>query len=175
MSFALHNRNQSDLITSCHQVTILVSTVIRLPVGTLGDLYEPVNVQFAGIYPIVVLLLVNHERSLDKTIFVNSVAMHAEGMDQSGSEDSAAGRERRANMHVSSLVFQSTPSMMSRTRTANSSTMESGDTSPSMHMDAELEEKVLTSRVMTVLLRGSESESEVIEIKTVEAEHQVKE
>ena len=90
--------------------------------------------------------------------------MHAEGMDQSESEDSASGRERRVNLHVSSVVFQSNPSTMLRTRTTQSSTVESGDSSPPMHMDVELEEKALPSRAMTVVLH----DSNVNEIKRVE-------
>ncbi|KAI3620015.1 hypothetical protein WG66_009052 [Moniliophthora roreri] len=49
--------------------TVLVSSLIRLPFGTLGDIYTPVNIQVAGIYPIVVLLLVSQGKSLDRTVF----------------------------------------------------------------------------------------------------------
>ncbi|KAJ8096206.1 hypothetical protein PM082_000115 [Marasmius tenuissimus] len=49
--------------------TALVATVTRLPDGTLGNLYTPVNTQLAGMYPIVVLLLVSHEKTLESTMF----------------------------------------------------------------------------------------------------------
>ncbi|KAL0565311.1 hypothetical protein V5O48_016713 [Marasmius crinis-equi] len=55
-------------------ITALVSTVVRLPVGTVGDLYTPVNTQIAGMYPIVVLLLVNHGNTLENTVFIKSVS-----------------------------------------------------------------------------------------------------
>lgn len=92
-----------------------MSTVIRLPIGTLGDLYTPVNAQLAGIYPIVVLLLVNQDRSLDKTIFVNSVAMHASGMEQPSS-----GHHRRTDVQVpiSSVMFRSIRSDAERSHTS---------------------------------------------------------
>jgi len=45
-------------------------SLIRLPYGTLGDLYTPLNVQIAGAYPTIVLLLVSSQRSLtDATQF----------------------------------------------------------------------------------------------------------
>ncbi|KAI0258320.1 hypothetical protein BC834DRAFT_835840 [Gloeopeniophorella convolvens] len=49
--------------------TGLVCVLIRVPDGTLGDLYAPVNTQIAGIYPIIILLPVNQGHSLDKTVF----------------------------------------------------------------------------------------------------------
>jgi len=45
----------------------LASLVIHLPLGTLGDLFQPVTVQLAGMYPITVLLLVYRDRSLNHT------------------------------------------------------------------------------------------------------------
>jgi hypothetical protein len=44
-------------------LVLLASTLIRLPNGTLGDIYGPVNVQLASIYPVIVFLLVT--RSTD--------------------------------------------------------------------------------------------------------------
>ncbi|KIK53789.1 hypothetical protein GYMLUDRAFT_250113 [Collybiopsis luxurians FD-317 M1] len=46
----------------------LIFSVIPLKIGTVGDLYTPVNVQLAGIYPLVVLLLVTHNLTLDETV-----------------------------------------------------------------------------------------------------------
>ncbi|KAF5388894.1 hypothetical protein D9757_005038 [Collybiopsis confluens] len=51
-------------------LTLLIAAVIPVKAGTLGDLYAPVNVQFAGIYPIIVLLLITHDKSLDRTVRV---------------------------------------------------------------------------------------------------------
>ncbi|KAI3595882.1 hypothetical protein WG66_008851 [Moniliophthora roreri] len=60
---------ESGLFYCISGATVLVSSLIRLPFGTLGDIYTPVNIQIAGIYPIVVLLLVSQGKSLDQTIF----------------------------------------------------------------------------------------------------------
>ncbi|EJD54811.1 hypothetical protein AURDEDRAFT_119186 [Auricularia subglabra TFB-10046 SS5] len=46
------------------QVTVIVAMLIRLPSGTLGDIYIPVNVQLAGMYPTVVLLIVGMNTTL---------------------------------------------------------------------------------------------------------------
>lgn len=83
----------------------------------------PINVQLAGIYPIAVILLVHRERSLDRTIFVNSVAMHASGMDQSESRNSVAVQAgREGGVQMSSVIFQSHPSGVGRTRMTQAST-----------------------------------------------------
>ncbi|KAJ6489514.1 hypothetical protein C8R47DRAFT_959329, partial [Mycena vitilis] len=50
-------------------VIVVLSSVIRVPIGTLGDLYTPINVQFAGAYPCVVLLLVSSKKSLSESSF----------------------------------------------------------------------------------------------------------
>lgn len=66
---------------------MLVFTFVRLKEGTLGDLYTPANTQFAvrysnqsssttslrltltqGIYPVVVLLLITQNNTLDRTV-----------------------------------------------------------------------------------------------------------
>jgi len=53
---------------------VLVSAFIRLPHGTFGDLYGPINVHVAGAYPPVVILLVSMNRSLDETAFLDTVS-----------------------------------------------------------------------------------------------------
>ncbi|KAK1219107.1 hypothetical protein PQX77_018191 [Marasmius sp. AFHP31] len=60
---------ESGLLYCLSGITVLITTVIRLPVGTLGDIYTPVNTQIAGMYPIVVLLLVSHGKTLENTVF----------------------------------------------------------------------------------------------------------
>ncbi|KAF9257700.1 hypothetical protein L218DRAFT_910207 [Marasmius fiardii PR-910] len=60
---------ESGVLYCISVISTLVFAVIRLPVGTLGDFYTPVNIQIAGMYPLVVLLLVNHGRSLEQTMF----------------------------------------------------------------------------------------------------------
>jgi len=65
---------ESGVLYCVNGILVLVFTVITvrwgsLRWGTLGDLYTPVSVQFAGIYPTVVLVLVSLQRSLDETSF----------------------------------------------------------------------------------------------------------
>ncbi|KAJ7899024.1 hypothetical protein B0H13DRAFT_2030936 [Mycena leptocephala] len=56
----------------------LACSLIRLPHTTLalGDLYTPVNVQIAGMYTPVVLLLVSMQRSLSETSFLGTFPDH---------------------------------------------------------------------------------------------------
>ncbi|KAI0260148.1 hypothetical protein BC834DRAFT_832258 [Gloeopeniophorella convolvens] len=48
---------------------LLPAMLIRLPYGTVGDIYIPMNVQMSGIYPTVIIFLVNRESSMDKAVF----------------------------------------------------------------------------------------------------------
>ncbi|KAH7874894.1 uncharacterized protein C8R40DRAFT_234503 [Lentinula edodes] len=59
---------ETGIIYSISCLTVLMSTLIPLKEGTLGDLYTPVNTQLAGIYPIVVLVLVTQNHTLDRTV-----------------------------------------------------------------------------------------------------------
>ncbi|KAJ6594291.1 hypothetical protein B0H19DRAFT_1094854 [Mycena capillaripes] len=57
---------ESGLLYSLSAIITLLFSVIpgKLPTGnTLGDLYTPINIQFAGAYPAVVLLLVSANAS----------------------------------------------------------------------------------------------------------------
>jgi len=58
---------ESGLIYIASGIIALASTLVHLPVGTLGDLYLPIHVQIAGIYPTAVLMLVSQERSIGET------------------------------------------------------------------------------------------------------------
>ncbi|KAF9059328.1 hypothetical protein BDP27DRAFT_1341675 [Rhodocollybia butyracea] len=60
---------ESGVLYSISLITTLVASIIHLPTrGTLGDLYTPVNLQLAGIYPLVVLIMVNKNRTLGKEV-----------------------------------------------------------------------------------------------------------
>ncbi|KAK0243186.1 hypothetical protein EDD85DRAFT_900395 [Armillaria nabsnona] len=59
---------ESGIVYCLSGLMILITAVIRLPDGTLGDLYTPVTVQFAGIYPAIVILLVHRQGELNKTV-----------------------------------------------------------------------------------------------------------
>ncbi|KAJ7761086.1 hypothetical protein B0H16DRAFT_1415171 [Mycena metata] len=60
---------ESGVLYCLSAILVLLSSLIRLPQGTLGDLYTPVNVQIAGAYPTIVLLLVSMKRSLSESFF----------------------------------------------------------------------------------------------------------
>ncbi|KAJ7913401.1 hypothetical protein B0H13DRAFT_2005150, partial [Mycena leptocephala] len=63
---------ESGLLYCVSGLTVLIASLIRLPQGTLGDIYTPINVQNAGVYPPAVLLLVSMQRSLSETTFLNT-------------------------------------------------------------------------------------------------------
>ncbi|KAK0209242.1 hypothetical protein DFS33DRAFT_519543 [Desarmillaria ectypa] len=58
---------ESGIIYCLCGITVLIATMIRLPFGTLGDIYTPVNVQFAGIYPAIVILFISRQGELNET------------------------------------------------------------------------------------------------------------
>ncbi|THU96904.1 hypothetical protein K435DRAFT_890726 [Dendrothele bispora CBS 962.96] len=64
---------ESGVIYCVSCITVLVAMVIPLEKGTLGDIYSPVNVQLAGMYPVVVLLLVSGEYSLEPEFFATTL------------------------------------------------------------------------------------------------------
>ncbi|KAF9258494.1 hypothetical protein L218DRAFT_877017 [Marasmius fiardii PR-910] len=66
---------ESGLLYCACGIVALVFTMIKLPIGTLGSLLTPVNIQVTGIYPLVVLLLVNRGISLEKTMFGSGVSI----------------------------------------------------------------------------------------------------
>ncbi|KAF7357734.1 hypothetical protein MVEN_00819300 [Mycena venus] len=51
---------------------VLLASLIRLPLGTVGDLYGPINIHIAGAYPPAVILLVSMKRSLSDAAFSNT-------------------------------------------------------------------------------------------------------
>ncbi|KAJ7745451.1 hypothetical protein DFH07DRAFT_924707 [Mycena maculata] len=65
---------ESGLLYCVSAITVLVASLIRLPHGTLGDLYTPISIQFAGAYPSIVTLLVSTKRSLNETAFSHMVS-----------------------------------------------------------------------------------------------------
>lgn len=50
---------ESGLLYCLSTVFMIAAMPIRLPYGTVGDLYAPINVQLAGMYPTLVILIVN--------------------------------------------------------------------------------------------------------------------
>ncbi|PBL02981.1 hypothetical protein ARMGADRAFT_1024102 [Armillaria gallica] len=88
----------SGLMLSSLSLVALIATVIRLPDGTLGDVYTPVNVQFAGIYPAIVLLLVNRQGELNETVIFTSQGQNNAPLDVSNLDTIEFGN----NLHVNS-------------------------------------------------------------------------
>ncbi|KAJ7699813.1 hypothetical protein B0H16DRAFT_1903136 [Mycena metata] len=61
---------ESGVLYCLSAILVLLSSLIRLPLGpTLGDLYTPVNIQIAGAYPTIVILLVSTKQSLSESSF----------------------------------------------------------------------------------------------------------
>lgn len=53
------SKEQLHLIYNCmNQLLALVSLFIKLPQSTLGDVYQPISVQIAGIYTVVLVIAI---------------------------------------------------------------------------------------------------------------------
>ncbi|KAI0295056.1 hypothetical protein B0F90DRAFT_1753383, partial [Multifurca ochricompacta] len=65
---------ESGVIYILSGLMLALSSLFRLPGSgiKLGNLYLQASVQLAGLYPLVVVILVNRESSIDKTIFNSS-------------------------------------------------------------------------------------------------------
>ncbi|KAJ4468038.1 hypothetical protein C8R41DRAFT_930758 [Lentinula lateritia] len=61
---------ETGALYSVSCLTVLMSSLIPLKGldGTVADLYTPVSTQLAGIYPVVVLLLITQDYTLDRTV-----------------------------------------------------------------------------------------------------------
>nr|GAT58586.1 predicted protein [Mycena chlorophos] len=56
----------SGLLYCISQLATIIFSAIRLPLGTLGDVYSPVSFHIAGAYPLMIFLLVKAEIALDQ-------------------------------------------------------------------------------------------------------------
>ncbi|KAK0461718.1 uncharacterized protein EV420DRAFT_1526815 [Desarmillaria tabescens] len=92
---------ESGIIYCLSGITVLIATVIRLPFGTLGDVYTPVNVQFAGIYPTIVLL-VSHQGELNETAMFTFQSDKSNPPEQSPNVSNLDAIEFGGNPHLSS-------------------------------------------------------------------------
>ncbi|PBL02976.1 hypothetical protein ARMGADRAFT_1159441 [Armillaria gallica] len=88
---------ESGIIYCLSGLIVPITTVIRLPDGILGDLYTPVTVQFAGIYPAVVILLVHRQGELNKTVMFS-----LQGQDDALDVSNLGTIEYGDNPHVNS-------------------------------------------------------------------------
>ncbi|KAJ7130815.1 hypothetical protein C8R43DRAFT_662980 [Mycena crocata] len=64
---------ESGILYCISGLTTLVASLIRLPYGTLGDIYTPVNVQIAGAYAPIILLMVSNQSSFNETNFLGTI------------------------------------------------------------------------------------------------------
>ncbi|KAJ7497648.1 hypothetical protein FB451DRAFT_1386872 [Mycena latifolia] len=58
---------ESGVLYCLSSIANIVAPLIRLPEGTLGDLYLAPSIQISGAYPLIVLLLVSMQQSLSET------------------------------------------------------------------------------------------------------------
>jgi len=86
-----------------------VFSLIRVsPLATLGDVYTPFNVQFAGIYPTIVFILVSMQRGLDTTLGTSagggtSLQFRHRSAVRSGARTSATPSSRRVRLELPNL------------------------------------------------------------------------
>ncbi|KAJ7141447.1 hypothetical protein C8R44DRAFT_247011 [Mycena epipterygia] len=108
---------ESGLLYCVSGLTVLVASLIRLPKGTLGDLYNPINVQIAGAYTPVVLLLVSMQRSLTETTFLNTFEGSAPSrpIQFNTASNTNSGHQNRSSAAVVSVQFARNPAELSRT------------------------------------------------------------
>ncbi|KAJ6500181.1 hypothetical protein C8R47DRAFT_971244 [Mycena vitilis] len=87
----------------------LVSTLIRLPYNTLGDIYTPVNIQIAGAYAPIVLLLVRTQKSLSETSFLATIPV-----DLDSPEVNHIASNRTISVSESMVVLSRTPELVDK-------------------------------------------------------------
>ncbi|KAJ7646918.1 hypothetical protein FB45DRAFT_891821 [Roridomyces roridus] len=90
---------ESGVLYCVSALMVLISALVSLPHGSLGDIYIPVHVQIAGAYPSFVLLLVGTQRSLSETTFLDTSELPAASRPSLGS----AGRMSMQNRNRESL------------------------------------------------------------------------
>ncbi|KAK0190541.1 hypothetical protein F5146DRAFT_1044688 [Armillaria mellea] len=88
---------ESGIIYSLSGLVTLIATLIKLPDGTLGDFYTPVNVQFAGIYPAIVLLLINRQGELNESVVFTSQGRNNAPVDVSNLDTIEFGNNPHVN------------------------------------------------------------------------------
>ncbi|KAI0087101.1 hypothetical protein BDY19DRAFT_300721 [Irpex rosettiformis] len=65
---------ESGVIYCVSSIIVLISSFIRVPGGTLGDIYTGIHAQIAGMYPALVMILVNYQRSSEGLVSTSFVA-----------------------------------------------------------------------------------------------------
>ncbi|KAJ7680660.1 hypothetical protein DFH06DRAFT_1163848 [Mycena polygramma] len=131
---------ESGLLYCVSGLTVLVASLIRLPHGTLGDIYTPINVQIAGAYPPVVLLLVSMQRSLNETTFLGTFEGSTPSRPIQFGGSAPSGDQNRA--HVLSIQFASNPELSRTRRGSEGEILLGSDTVESMSVAETPREKV---------------------------------
>ncbi|KAK0243181.1 hypothetical protein EDD85DRAFT_762738 [Armillaria nabsnona] len=88
---------EAGVLYTLSTLFFLVAVWIRLPFGTLGDIYVPVNAQFAGMYPTIVLLFVNRRSAISETV-VFGLQVNTDAPDH-----------ERNSIHLETIEFRSNP------------------------------------------------------------------
>ncbi|KAJ7077298.1 hypothetical protein B0H15DRAFT_955169 [Mycena belliarum] len=111
---------ESGVLYCVSGLVVLVSTLIRLPHGTLGDIYTPIAVQIAGAYPSVVLLLVSMQRSLNDTTFLDTFEASTPSRPIQFAPSGGGSGQNRSQGPVVSIQFARSPgsSVMSESEQA---------------------------------------------------------
>ncbi|KAJ7680610.1 hypothetical protein DFH06DRAFT_973568 [Mycena polygramma] len=106
---------ESGVLYSLTQILVgLVSTLIRLPYNTLGDLYTPVNIQIAGAYAPIVLLLVSTQKSLSETSFLATIPVDMDSSHVHVSEVNHTASNRTISVSESMIVGSRTPELVDK-------------------------------------------------------------
>ncbi|KAH9022351.1 hypothetical protein EDB83DRAFT_85428 [Lactarius deliciosus] len=87
---------------------LVASSLIRLPGShiILGNLYLQAAVHLAGIYPVIIVILVNREASMDRTLFNSTLPVIITDLQQASSHSVANQTPRRAkSTHMANLQF----------------------------------------------------------------------
>ncbi|KAH9978637.1 hypothetical protein BGW80DRAFT_1165079 [Lactifluus volemus] len=97
---------ESGILYIVITVTNVVCLVVHVPFGTVGDVFTPIGVQLAGIYPIIVVLLVDRNRSLNNTTFYSSGSI-------------VINTSRDQHSRLGPMVFSSAPQPLSSSQGAS--------------------------------------------------------
>ncbi|KAI9433156.1 hypothetical protein H4582DRAFT_2131786 [Lactarius indigo] len=97
--------------SSLIQSMLVASSFIRLPGShiMLGNVYSQAAVHMAGMYPVIVVVLVSREASMDKTVFNQTLPVVITDLQQASSHFAAnqtASRQAKST-HMTSLQFAS--------------------------------------------------------------------
>jgi len=103
---------ESGVLYCIAAILAFVSSVIYLPHahGTLNDLYTPVNIQLAGAYPSIVLLLVGATKLLNESAFDEDLSLNTSQPVHSASPGASYMRSGRSE-NLISITFASNPEL----------------------------------------------------------------